>query len=272
MPDEKQAWTYRVLRYAPDLVRDEWVNIGVLLHDPTGRRLGARLVGEENELGRILRMHAAADQGLLRALPAFFEDEIRSHAEDYPAYLSRLDETLSNVLQLGPRRGLAGEDFEGELDRLYQEYVAPPPARPGRLFESSRAGILKAAREIFERAGIFLRLKKRVPVERFTYKGDPLKFDYGYQRNGRRGFVHALSLARDPNQAKVLVYTAERVRAQLPVCEFTALTETEPLAGNSRHQFMKELLDEQKIEMKSQARLAEWASRLGPELRAWEEF
>jgi hypothetical protein len=30
----ERAYAYRVLRYTPNLVRDEWVNIGVLLIDP----------------------------------------------------------------------------------------------------------------------------------------------------------------------------------------------------------------------------------------------
>jgi hypothetical protein len=272
MPDEEQAWTYRVLRYTPNLVRDEWVNIGVLLHDAAGGRLRLRLVEEESELGRIRRLHPAADQNLLRALAAHLEDEIQRHAGDYALYVARLEETLSNVLQLSPGHGLAGEDFDAELDRLYQEYVASPPGRLTRWLESSRGSILKAAREIFQRAGILPQMKRRVPIEQFTYKGDPLQLDYGYQRNGTRGFVHALSLARDPNQAKVLAYTAERVRAHLGGCEFTALTEAEPQGENPRHQFIAGLLREQEIELVAPARLAGWASRLRPELRAWLEF
>ena len=30
----QHAYIYRVLRYTPNLVRDEWVNIGVLVFDP----------------------------------------------------------------------------------------------------------------------------------------------------------------------------------------------------------------------------------------------
>ncbi len=35
----EHAYAYRVLRYTPNLLRDEWVNIGVLVFDPeTGER------------------------------------------------------------------------------------------------------------------------------------------------------------------------------------------------------------------------------------------
>lgn len=33
-PAEDRKFVYHVLRYTSDLVRDEWVNIGVLLFDP----------------------------------------------------------------------------------------------------------------------------------------------------------------------------------------------------------------------------------------------
>ena len=41
----ERACAYRVLRYAPNLVRDEWVNIGVLVFDPQNgeRRLRRRI-------------------------------------------------------------------------------------------------------------------------------------------------------------------------------------------------------------------------------------
>jgi len=49
------AYIYRVLRYTPSLVRDEWINIGILIFDP---RSGVR---------RVLHFHAQADETLLRA-------------------------------------------------------------------------------------------------------------------------------------------------------------------------------------------------------------
>ena len=35
----ERTFVHRILRYVPNLLRDEWVNIGVLLYDPdTGER------------------------------------------------------------------------------------------------------------------------------------------------------------------------------------------------------------------------------------------
>ena len=48
MPEEtRNTLRYRLLRYTPNLIRDEWVNIGVLLEEANGtRRACAQLRGE----------------------------------------------------------------------------------------------------------------------------------------------------------------------------------------------------------------------------------
>jgi hypothetical protein len=62
-----------------------------------------------------------------------------------------------------------------------------------------------------------------------------------------RGYIQAVALGRDTAQAKVLAYTAERIRARISNAEFTAITEIEPAPENARHQFMAKLFDEQQI-------------------------
>jgi Protein of unknown function (DUF3037) len=64
----ERACAYRVLRYAPNLVRDEWVNIGVLVFDPASGERRWRLIEEPEEYARVHRPHPRADGLLLRAL------------------------------------------------------------------------------------------------------------------------------------------------------------------------------------------------------------
>jgi Protein of unknown function (DUF3037) len=46
MPDpEEPKLQYRILRYLPNLMRDEWVNIGVLIGDPDAARYSMRIIG-----------------------------------------------------------------------------------------------------------------------------------------------------------------------------------------------------------------------------------
>src|SRR5579862_4344441 len=140
MPEEpKNTYRYRILRYTPNLIRDEWVNIDVLLEEVSapgsgvhrGKKLDApkrasRLIQEDFEIGRVRRLHPAADENMLRALPAEFDARLAGPAQEVELYLGKLDQTLSNVLQLSPYRGVLANDFDVELDRLFRDHVAPP--------------------------------------------------------------------------------------------------------------------------------------------------
>lgn len=257
---------YHVVRYIPNLIRDEWVNIGILLIDPGNGRLLRRLMEEPGEFARVRRLHPALDEELLRRLPEDFEAQLAANSGDSAAYLARLEQTLSNAVQLGPRKGLLAEDLDTELDRLYRDHVEPP--RYGRTEDlSTRNGIRNRANQVFRTVGIWPRLDRRFRVDDYTYAGDPLRIDYSYRRNGTRGFVQALPLNRDPGHAKVLAFTADAIRAKIPNSEFVAVTEVEPHPqDNPRHRFVTGLLAEREIPVVPLARLAEWAYRLRPML------
>jgi hypothetical protein len=260
-----QPCAYRILRYTPNLVRDEWVNIGVVLLDSAGKRARVKCIEDAAEFARIRRLHPNADEQVLRALQSGFEARFAANGDDPQAVLAKLDETLSNVLQLSPQRGVLAEDFDAELDRLYRNHVEPPRLR--RAAEvNSRVGIRIRMRNVFRSAGILSRLTSGVRVDEYTFRGDPFHLDFGYQRNGTHGFVHALPLSRDPAPAKVLTFTAGRVRARIASAEFTAITETEPQPGDARHAFIAGLLAEQNISLLPVARLEEFVSRVRTQL------
>jgi Protein of unknown function (DUF3037) len=245
MNDDRKMFTYRILRYVPNLIRDEWVNIGVLLEDGGSAQRAIKLIEEDSEFARLRRLHPAMDDSLLRGLPGVFDSEFREPSETVAAYLEKLDQSLSTALQFSPIKGVFAEDFDTELDRLYQDYVAPPARARGGIIESTRGWIKARLNDAFRRRRV-PQLKRGIRVEEFTQPGDPLRLDYGY-RNGVQGYIQAVALGRDTAQAKVLAYTAERVRGRIPDAEFTAITEIEPAPENARHQFMAKLFDEQRI-------------------------
>ena len=248
MPDEPGN-TLRILRYTPNLVRDEWVNVGVLLEEVDGTRRAMRLIEDASEIARVRRLHPGADEGLLRALPSEFDARLRAPEPEVRTYLEKLDQTLSNVLQLSPQRGLLADDFDTELERLFHDHVASPPSARGGIVENTRAWIRARLNDVFRRHRILAKFQRSVRVEEFTQPGDPLHLDYAYRYNGTRGYIHTVALGRDPSQAKVLAYTAECIRARAANSEFTAITEVEPARENPRHQFIARLLEEQRISL-----------------------
>jgi hypothetical protein len=144
-----QPCAYHVVRYQPNLIRDEWVNIGVLVLDPSSGRVRQRWLDEPADLARLRRMHPAADEELLLRLPAEFDRQFAGREMDAAAILEKFDETLSNALQLSPRKGVLARDPDAELDRIFREQVEP--VREGRRdsAEIRTRSDLRAGRRLF---------------------------------------------------------------------------------------------------------------------------
>jgi hypothetical protein len=273
---------YRVLRYTPNLVRDEWVNIGVLVFDPESGERRMRLIEEPEEYARVRRLHPRADEALLRALRDDLEsrfltatqlfdgrgggaantsDNVRASA-DWLKLLGKWDETLSNALQLAPQKGVHAGDLDAETERLYSDHVALQrgAARVGA--PGSRGAIRSYCAQVFKQARLWERLQKSLPAAEFTFSGDPMRIDYGYRRNGTRGFVQTLSVSRAPGDVKSLAYTVERIRGKVGASEFTAVTDVHLIAENERHQFVRETLRDAGVEAVPLEGLAVWTAKM----------
>jgi hypothetical protein len=259
--EPKETFRDRILRYAPNVERDEWVNIGVMLEDTRTGRLAARVVESDPEFARVMRIHPDLDRDLLRALPVELNERLRGTPDEVRVYLDKLDQSLSNAVQMSARRGLLGDNFDAEMDRLYRVHVSPPSKRAGGVVQSVHDFIREKLSDVFRRRRILGRMETRVRVDGFTHHGDPFRLDFGYQ-NGVRGFVHGVSLKRDAAQAKVLAYTAARIRARDPSVEIAAITEIAAEPGNTRHEFITEILGEQNVRIVPMSQVEGFAEEL----------
>lgn len=277
----ERACAYRILRYTPNLVRDEWVNIGVLLFDPATGERRLRLIEEQEEYARVRRLHRQADETLLRALRDDLEDRLDSfsrheraeagtaaRAGNWQQLLAKWDETLSNALQLAPQKGIFTDDLDAELERLYADHVALQRTA-GRVGAPGSRGVIRNyCAQVFKQARLWERLEKSVRADEFTFPGDPMRLDYAYRRNGTRGFVQTLSVTRSPADAKLLAYTAERVQAKSSFAsEFAAVTDVALQETNERHRFVRDTLRDAGIEPVPMEGFAVWVARLKPMLQ-----
>jgi hypothetical protein len=210
-----------VVRYVPDVVKGEFVNIGVLLREAGGSpdQTAPVRVRFTRDWSRVRCMDASADVALLEDL----EQEIgrrlaEGSSEREPAsLLSLLEASLSNSIQMTEPRAALAENLTTELEqlmRLYVEPMQPPAPSYGRRKTTGRPAILAAMRTHFERAGVWQLMNKRIPAERYTRKGDPLKLDCGYRKDAKvenaLRIFQAVSLEGDLESAKVLAFTGAR--------------------------------------------------------------
>ena len=250
MANGEKTFQFYLLRYVPNIVRGEFVNIGVLLFDPGEKKLyDPQLL---DDFRRVRRVHPWADTDALAGLVAQIESEAAERgAEDL---LKRFSQ-YSNQLVLSEATGVLSADPEAELERLFETYVREPryPTRVGAGVERSRAWIRSQLNATLRKAGLWQRLDRRVPVAEFTHPGDRFRFDFGYRRNGHRGFLLALTLEREVDRAKVLVYTMDRIVTRLgtekKTASCTAIVEALPSPDHEAAQLSAHILAEQNIAM-----------------------
>jgi hypothetical protein len=266
-PSER-GLAYHLLRYVPNLVRDEWVNIGVLVFNPRSGERRLRLIEDQVEFTRIRRLHPSADEAVLRNLRDDLEDCLDAQeAIPLQKILRKCDETLSAALQIAPQKGVLADDLDAELERLYSDHVAVPRvySRVGQ--PGNRATIRAYCAQVFRQARIWERIEKSVRVSEFTFPGDPARLDYSYQRNGTRGFVHTLSVTRAPQDAKSLSYNVKHIAEKARYhTEFAAVTDVALSRENERHSFVLDTLGEVGVEPVPMEGLAVWVAKLRPSL------
>jgi len=279
---DDSKFVYHVLRYTSDLIRGEWLNIGVILIDPLTGAMRLRLVEEQEEYARIRRLQPAADEDVLRAFRDHLEERFSTFLQNRRAEQEKTlppgqelqtlieiwNSTLSNGIQLAPQKGVYAENLDAELERLYTEHVAPPRKTFRVGAPGTRAMIRGYCAQVWKAAGLWDRIEKSVRVTDFTFAGDPMRIDYCYRRNGTRGYVQTLSVSRAPADCKLFAYTAARIAARAPFrSEFAAVTDVPLLPENERHRFVRDTLRDAGIEPVPMEGFAVWVAKLRPMLQ-----
>ncbi len=252
-----------LVRYVPNVVRNEGLNIGVLLHCPEEKYLGCLFAGD---FRRVKRLDPRADLALLRALQEDFERQIEEHENDLESYLGVLNDSLSNLIQLeGPRPCLL-QDPAADIQQVYERYVGLGGGQA--LTEDARPRIKQRLTAALVEAGVWEQLDKRVPAARWTHPGDPFTFDYGYRSARAIQFLHALSLRRDTQLAKTLVYTLGRVRRQDDEAALTAVVENAAGTQDPAALATRSILEEARILIRPIVEAAELARSVAAALEA----
>ena len=205
---ERRPCEFRLLRYVPDAVRNEYVHIGVILreqgsHEPAEVRF-------TRDWRRVRCLDPDADTDLLEGI----ESELRRRFQAEPdgELMHLLEESLSLNMQMTAPKAYLAESLPAGMEELMRLYVDPPlRERAARL--SGRAAIHAKMRTEFEHAGVWDLLRKRIAASEYTRPGDPLRIDVGYRPNGVIRMFHAVSLEPGLEMAKVLAFSAGELRA-----------------------------------------------------------
>ena len=266
---EPRQCEFFLLRYVPDAVKDEFVNIGVVLLEPGA---GGAEVRFTRDWSRVRCIDPAADVEMLEALEEDLRRELRAGGEARQAILKRLDESFSNVVQLSGTKACLAERPQEEVETLARLYLESSRRERAGRDASGRNRIRARMKTAFENAGVWEMMQKRIPVEAYTRKGDPLKIDCGYRPNGTVRLFHALALTGEADSAKVLAYSFPQIREGMARtlkirAELTAVVDV-VAGGDEQAEFAMETLRANSIEIAGVEQLAAIAERARQELKA----
>ena len=264
-----KACSYYLVRYVPHAEREEFLNIGLLLHSAEEQFLDCLFT---RDLRRIKRFHPQADLEFLRALQSYFEQQIQQHEDNLQGFLEEMQQSLSHVIQLAPARPVLAAEPQAQLQQLFERLGGQPPGGFSRA--DTRMRIKQRLVEALRRARVFndQRFEKRIPAEPLTHPGDPFHFDFGYRPpmaagkpNGHLKLIHALSLHRDHELASVLSLTMGYVRSKQPA-ELTAVIEAWPAQGDKNAGHSYRILKDAEIAMRPLAEVDAFAASIRKEL------
>jgi hypothetical protein len=265
---ESKQLEFFLLRYVPDAVKDEFVNVGVVLLEPSGGFAGVEFA---RDWRRLRCLDPDADLEMLQALEAELRSKLKD-AADREALLARLKDSLSGSLQLSPSKALEAESPAQELTRLAEMYLESPRRLAAVREPAARSRILRRMQAAFEHAGVWQMMRKKIAAAKYTRPGDPLVIDCGYQPNGVVKMFHALSLKADPNSAKLLAFSFPQVaegitRLENAKSELTAVIENDFDHSSEPVAYALDVLAQARIAVATTAALPEIAERVRKELR-----
>jgi len=264
----KACWYY-LMRYVPHAEREEFLNIGLLLHSPEDQFLDCLFT---RDLRRVKRFHPQADLEFLRDLQGYFEQQIQQHEDNLPGFLEGMKQSLSHVIQLAPERSVLAAEPQAQLAQLFQRLVGESQADAPAA--DTRMRIKQRFVEALRRARVWghPRFERRIPAEPLTHPGDPFHFDFGYRPsivagrpNGHLKLIHALSLHRDHELASVLSLTMGYVRSKQPA-ELTAIIEALPAQGDKKAGHSYRILRDAEIAMLPLTEIDAFATSIHNEL------
>ncbi len=199
------------MRYVPDPVKNEFVNIGLLLREASADAGTPAIVRFTRNWSRVRCVDPEADIAMLEALEGEIRRRLSETGEGIRSIVAVLEDSFSNLVQLTASKGCLAENLAAETELLLRLHVEPRK-REAVSRKTGRQTIIGAMRTQFERAGVWDLMRKRIPAASYTRPGDPLRIDCGYRPNGVIRMFHAVSLEGDLETAKVLAFSIAGLR------------------------------------------------------------
>ncbi len=265
---EKRQVEFFLLRYVPHAVRQEFVNIGVLMVEPGENGAVLADVRFAKDWRRVRCMDPQADVDVIEALLKEIRGEV-GQVRDRAMLLRRMEDSFSGVIQLSGPMEVMTLAPAAEMEAMASMFVDETKVAATRVL-TGRQRILSGMREAWEQAGVG-RLVTSVPAAPYTKPGDPFEFDFGYRVGSEMKLFHAVSLKAGVEGAVTLAARYPKIE---PVMEkvigarpsLTAVVDDTLESGRDEIQFALSMMEEERIRVAKVAEMPAIAEQARLEL------
>jgi Protein of unknown function (DUF3037) len=211
MADEGQ-YELLILRYMPDAVKGERVNLGVLLLGD-----GFADIRMTTDWRRVQCLDPDVDIEVLQSLGREIHARLQE-PDGLVAMTKLLNQSFSGAIEVSPTKATLGSEPAEEIEKLARIYLEKP-SQPAKRELGPRQRILSEMQSSFEGAGVWKHMLKEIAVAQYTETGDPLKIDCGYRPNGIIKMLHAVPLSTNPDLAKILAFSYAQMSLGIKIKE-----------------------------------------------------
>lgn len=235
---EKRKLEYFLLRYVPNAVREEFVNIGLVMTEIGGDGGGFAGVHVTKDWRWVRRIDPHADVEILEGLGKEIGERL-ADVQQRAGLLHGMMDSYSNLIQLSPIRHCFSEDPAGDLEELAVTQVETPNwGELGEQAAGERQAFRKTGRrwihagmsQAFRSAGVWDFLTKDVPAAPYTNEMDKFTFDFGYTFRNQMKLFHAVSLADVGQETRMFPLRVAKIAPKMATMRkatpvFTAVVE-----------------------------------------------
>jgi Protein of unknown function (DUF3037) len=248
MADKRQL-EFFLLRYVPHAVRQEFVNIGVLMVEGGANGSVLADVRFAKDWRRVRCLDPQADVEVLEALLLEIRAEV-GDIRDRAMLMKRMEDSFSNVIQLSAPMAVVTAMPEVEIETMASMFVDEAKVGSTRVL-TGRGRIWGAMRDAFEQAGV-AKFLNPVPVAPYTKVGDPFKFDFGYNTGSDIKLFHAVSLKAGVDTAVTLAARFPKIwpvmaKVTGTTLDLTAVIDDDLDRSEDAVQFALSMMEEERI-------------------------
>lgn len=213
----QQTGYFTVLRYVPDEYREEFINIGIILHSPNDKVIDIKLT---KNFSRVKSFDDEVNLEILKLVLEGLEEDFKVSTVNGPSITELESKELLknrttfyvNQLQFSPIYQILINDFERDFNDLFRTYIYFETKKKERITSEEVKTLM---RRVMRTKGILDKIDKNPVLYNRT---EEIGLDFAFTSNDSKNFIKALSFDYEKkkntqgiNQAKIWAYNFEKL-------------------------------------------------------------